>query len=595
MKNRKYYCNPLNFSYKYQFNKQSDGKIRVSREAADPSMILFRDRYYIFPSMTCGFLYSDDMTDWKFHPTPKLPSYDYAPDVRVVGEYVYFCASNHEEGRFFRTKDLFSDTYEEFKSQFPFWDPDLFLDDDGRMYFYYGSFCDGRPVYGIELNPENMMPVSERVELIFPDPESKGFERGGENHTPNHTPEEVKALLEQLEHVPGMSDEMKASAKAYLTNAPYVEGAWMTKHNGIYYLQYGTPGAGVNVYADGLYVSRSPLGPFVLADNNPFSYKPGGFIPGAGHGSTMEDRYSNLWHISTARICVNHNFERRICLWPSGFDADDEMFCNQRYGDWPVRVEQSAFDPWAEPEWMLLSHGKTVTASSCAEGGSCNAATDENVRTWWKAASGSSGEWLMVDLGEEYEVHAIQINFADDNLILPLPEGASLTGALHQERWIDEVMQRTRWILEGSGDGEEFFMIEDKSQVETDLPHDLIVREDGIRARYIRLTIIELPYDQNACVSGLRVFGLGEGEKPDPVSEVTAVRKGALDLEVSWEGSAAGYVVEWGHSPEKLYHSWQVFQPSAHIGGLVKGQDVYIRVDSFNDSGITHGKVVGPV
>ena len=595
MQDRKYYCNPLNFSYKYQFNKQSDGKIKVSREAADPSMIMFRDRYYIFPSMTCGFLYSDDMAEWKFHPAKNLPSYDYAPDVRVVGEYIYFCASNHEEGCFFRTKDLFSDTYEEFKSQFPFWDPDLFLDDDGRMYFYYGSFCDGRPVYGIELNPENMMPNGERAELIFPDPGSKGFERGGENHIPKHTPEEVKVMLEQLEHIPGMSDEMKASAKAYLASAPYVEGAWMTKHNGIYYLQYGTPGAGVNVYADGLYVSRSPLGPFELADNNPFSYKPGGFIPGAGHGSTMEDRHGNLWHISTARICINHNFERRICLWPSGFDADDELFCNQRYGDWPMRVEQSVFDPWSEPEWMLLSYGKTVNASSCAEGYSCSAATDENVQTWWKAASAGPGEWLMVDLGREYEVHAIQINFADDNLVLPLPEGAALTGALHQERWIDEVMQRTRWILEGSVDGKEFFTIEDKSQVETDLPHDLIVREDGIRARCIRLTIIELPYGQNACVSGLRIFGLGEGEKPDPVSVVTAVRTGALDLDVSWEGRATGYVVEWGHSPEKLYHSWQVFRPFAQIGGLVKDQDVYIRVDSFNDSGITHGTVMGPV
>ena len=96
----KYYCNPVNIDYKYQFNKTVEGALSVSRESADPSMIMFKDRYYIFPSMTCGFLYSDDMAEWKFHPLKNIPVYDYAPDVRVVGDYVYFCASNHEQGCF---------------------------------------------------------------------------------------------------------------------------------------------------------------------------------------------------------------------------------------------------------------------------------------------------------------------------------------------------------------------------------------------------------------------------------------------------------------------------------------------------------------
>ena len=37
----------------------------------------------------------------------------------------------------------------------------------------------------------------------------------------------------------------------------------------------------------------------------------------------------------------------------------------------------------------------------------------------------------------------------------------------------------TRWKLEGSLDGNTYFMIEDKSEAETDLPHDLVVREQG--------------------------------------------------------------------------------------------------------------------
>ena len=86
---------------------------------------------------------------------------------------------------------------------------------------------------------------------------------------------------------------------------PYIEGAWMDKFNGKYYLQYACPGTQYNIYTDGVYVSDSPLGSFALAQNNPYSYKPGGFIPGAGHGSTMKDTDGCLWHTATMRISVN--------------------------------------------------------------------------------------------------------------------------------------------------------------------------------------------------------------------------------------------------------------------------------------------------
>ncbi len=106
-------------------------------------------------------------------------------------------------------------------------------------------------------------------------------------------------------------------------------------------------------------VSRRCLANFIarqytLADNNPYSYKPGGFLPGAGHGSTMQDRQRNLWHASTMRISKNHVFERRVGIWPAGFDADGELFCNQRYGDWPMKVEDGKMDPWKNPQWYLL-------------------------------------------------------------------------------------------------------------------------------------------------------------------------------------------------------------------------------------------------
>lgn len=585
----KYYCNPINYGYKYQFNKQPDGRVTASREGADPSMIRFQGRYYIFPSMTCGFLYSDDLVDWQFHPLRNMPVYDYAPDVRVVGEYIYFCASNHEQGVHYRTKDPFSDTYERIEGAFPFWDPNLFCDEDGRLYFYWGSSTT-EPLYGIELDRNTMQPIGERVPLVWGDDSLKGYERTGEDHVPERSKEEQAAMLAHLENAP-MPDSMKNAARAFITGAPYIEGAWMTKHNGKYYLQYGASGSRFNVYGDGVYVSENPLGPFTLAKNNPYSYKPGGFLPGAGHGSTLEEEDGSAWHVATMRICVNHNFERRIGLWPAGWDADGELFCNQRYGDWPYSVEALRKDAWAEPEWMLLSYGKEATASS-AEKPAAHV-TDEDICTVWKASSNAPGEWVQVDLGRAYDVRAVQVNFADDGLMPPMPEDAELQGALNQERWIDETPQPTRWILEGSLDGKHYFVIEDKSQTDTDLPHDLVVRERGIEARYLRLTVTALPYHQAACISGLRVFGLGHGEKPAQAANVTAEYAGDLDLNAAWEGNATGYVLLWGHAPDKLYHSRMTFQNRASIGALVKGQRVFIRVDSFNDSGITHGRVIG--
>lgn len=588
----KHYCNPINIGYKYQFNKKLDGGISASRESADPSMIMFKGRYYIFPSMTCGFLYSDDMAEWKFHPLKSVPIYEYAPDVRVVGDYVYFCASNHEEGHFYRTRDLFEDNFEEIKSTFPFWDPNLFFDDDGRMYLYWGSST-SQPLYGVELNPVNMTPIGEKKELIFGNDKEIGYERSGENHITDHSPEQIAEMLKSLDKTDNdMSESVKEAAISFIKCAPYIEGVWMSKHNGMYYLQYASPSSRNNIYNDGVYIGENPLGPFRLAKNNPYSYKPGGFIPGAGHGSTMEDKFDNLWHIATMRICINHNFERRLGIWPAGWDRDGDMFCNQRFGDWPISVEQAKLNLWAKPEWMLLSYGKLANASSYTEGKTPANATDENVQTWWRAVSNKPGEWIEVDLGKDYDVHAVQINFADDELFLALPEGAKLEGALHQERWIDETPQPTCWKLEGSSDGKNYFTIENKSEVNTDLPHDLIVREKGMKARYIKLTVVSLPYGQVACISGLRVFGLGDGKAPSKATEITVKRVGDLDMDVSWKGTGTGYIVEWGYAPDKLYHSYQVFGESVRIGGLVKGQDTYVRVDSFNENGITDGSII---
>ncbi|WP_130837056.1 family 43 glycosylhydrolase [Lachnoclostridium sp. Marseille-P6806] len=621
----RYFCNPVNMSYRYQFNEKPEGGFSLNREAADPSMILFKGKYYIFPSMTCGFLVSDDMVNWRQVPLHDMPVYDYAPDVRAVGDYMYFCASRRGEiCDFYRTKDPETEEFEKIPGTFDFWDPDLFLNEDGRLYFYWG--CNNvTPIWGVELDPKTMRRIGEPEELIGDGRRRLGYERVGENNQQKTgenrirtmilrgiadqlkiQPEQVtpEALESFLNHLPEAQRNM---LKGALSDAPYIEGAWMTKHDGKYYLQYACPGTEYNIYSDGVYEGESPLGPFHPAANNPFSFEPGGFLPGAGHGSTMQDREGAWWHTATMRISVNHSFERRIGIWPVGFDKDGELFCNQRYGDWPMDADRLAADSFAEPEWMLLSYGKKVTASSEESTSKCAAnAVNENVQNWWRAAADDTQQVLTLDLGETEDVRAVQVNFADDfGAVKELPEGAALHGDPGMRRYIEKRKLRTRWLLETSVDGVHFEILKDKRAAETDLPHDIVIREQGVRVRYVRLTVAELPYGQKACVSGLRVFGLGNGTAPAKAADVTAVRgEDRRNAVVSWKSEGTGCEVLWGHDPDKLYHSWRVFrtqkaeqqnpgQQSLEIRAIDADTAKYwVRVDAFNESGITHGDVV---
>lgn len=607
----RYYCNPLNLTYRYQFNQKDEGFSR-NREAADPSLIIYKGKYYLFPSMSRAFWTSTDLIEWKMHELKNVPVYDYAPDVRVIGKYLYFSASRHGKTcHFYRTEDPESGEFEMIEGTFDFWDPNLFADDDGKIYFYWGC-SNYTPVWGVELDKDSMKPLGERKELITNHKENFGYERVGENHHYDITSNNVWLMMREnfaqqmgcrAEEITDLEpiicqlpEEQQQMIRTMISDNPYIEGAWMTKYDGKYYLQYACTGAEYNVYGDGVYVSEHPLGPFSPAKNNPYSYSPGGFFPGAGHGSTLEDIHGNYWHTSTMRISVNHSMERRVGLWPAGFDSDGELFCNQRYADWPLRVDGTRIDPWAEPEWMLLSYNKKVTVSSGGE--SAMKAVDENVQTWWRAGSADAGEWISIDLGEVADVRAVQINFADEPGIYPLPAGKStVDSGQGPSRYIEESIYKTRWLLEGSKDGSDWFVIEDKQKADTDLSHDLVVKEEGIAVRHIRLTVYEVPYGCAPCISGFRVFGRIDKDMPLQAADVCAKRTSGTDMTVTWKGEAEGAVVLWGHEKEKLYHSYHVHGvKELEIGALVaRIKDYFVRVDLYNESGITKGQVIKAV
>ncbi|SDY66497.1 family 43 glycosylhydrolase [Herbiconiux ginsengi] len=581
-------CNPLDLAYRYQEIRFS-GVVRgvtlgeprrsVHREAADPSIVLYRGRYYLFASMSRGFWHSPDLVTWHYVPTEKLPPFDYAPDVREVNGALLISASRKAtDSPFFRSVDPLADDFKQVSpGPFPFWDPSVFQDDDGRIYLYWG--CDDiEPLYGIELDDE-LHPIGERVPLVSSDAASRGWERLGEDYV-----------------IPEPATERERLAAQFLGSRPYIEGAWMTRHGDTYYLQYAAPGAQYNTYADGYFTSKSPLGPFTYSTNSPFSSKPGGFLPGAGHGSTFQDEYGNWWHASTMRISVNDVFERRVGVFPAGFDSNGVLTCNQNFADYPYEVPAGPFDPWARitPEWMLLSSGAETSASTSAPGHGASLAATEDVRTWWASSGPGAGEWLSIDLGQVCDVAVVQVNLADHDMAAhadPLTEGSD---SGHTWRGIYAEHTPAEILMTGSLDGELWETLYDGRDSGDDRPHATIVLDAPRPLRHVRVQAHRLPFDGVFAVSGLRVFGRAPGTPPTAVVP-QATRVDPLMARLTWSRSAGaiGYNVRYGAAPDALYRSWLVYDREAlDVPSLNADEDTWFAVDSFNGAGVTLGRAV---
>lgn len=426
------------------------------------------------------------------------------------------------------------------------WDPAFFTDDNGKLYMYNGS-SNRYPVYGIELNRKTLQPRGTRKELYLLEQERYGWQRFGE-HMDN-------TFLD-----------------------PFIEGPWMTKHNGKYYLQYGAPGTEFSGYSDGVVVGETPLGPFT-PQSDPLSYKPGGFSRGAGHGATFQDPYNGYWHVSTSIVCVKNTFERRIGIWPAGFDKDDIMYCNTAFGDYPQKLP-SAIGPGtgirsAFAGWMLLNYKKPVAVSSTLGSHYANNAVDESIKTYWSALSADKGEWIQTDLGNISTVNAIQINYADQDAGFL---GKSL-GVYHQYK------------LYCSIDGKKWEVLVDKSNNNTDVPHDYIELQKPVQARFIKLENIHMPTGKFA-ISGLRVFGNGNGLKPLPVEGFIVLRteKDKRSAYIKWKSvdNAFAYNIYYGTAPDKLYSCIMVHDFNEYwCKEMDNRKPYYFSIEAVNENGVS--------
>lgn len=351
------------------------------RETADPTVLFHEGKWYLYPS--CGMAWvSEDFRTWTHH---RLEPYDagYAPTVvRHGGRFLLTAcgagifAADGPLGPFRPLGPLLRPDGRPVEG---FNDPMLFSDDDGRLYAYWGL---GEPgLFAAEVDPVGCTRLLGEPRIVLHYDPSVAWERYGE-----------------------YNEDASRS---------FVEGPWLVKAQGTYYLTFAAPGTEWRTYGMGAARSASPLGPFTRQRRHPFCSRTEGLIQGPGHGCVVRGPRGTLWAFYTCRVCYEHIFERRIGCDPCGIDADGELFVNvSEFPQWAPGV-------LAQPErgnlagLLPMNHRRRARVSSAAPGRVGLYGVDDCMHTWWQPAEGDAAPWLEQDLGIDATLAAVRVVWRD--------------------------------------------------------------------------------------------------------------------------------------------------------------------------------------
>lgn len=95
------FCNPLNLNYRFMKIGGGEG----IREAADPVVVTFRGRHYLFASKSSGYWHSTDFNRWTHVAISDdvLPIEDYAPGLFEHNGYLYYVGSGGGKAMLYRS------------------------------------------------------------------------------------------------------------------------------------------------------------------------------------------------------------------------------------------------------------------------------------------------------------------------------------------------------------------------------------------------------------------------------------------------------------------------------------------------------------
>jgi hypothetical protein len=380
------------------------------RELADPSVIVDGGKWYLYPSCDMAWVSEDHGGTWThrqiqvegLNPSGVFPYRDlgYAPSIVKHGGKFLLIASDSQVYAADTPLGIFKalgfiriprELHAPCQT-----DPMLFSDDDGRLFFYWGCTQNGG-IWAVELDPKDPTKLLSVPKEVF------RFE-------PKLHPWESLGEWNQN------------------TTSSWMEGSWMLKHKGTYYLTYSAAGTMNKTYAMGCYVSKSPLGPFTPQKRNPILRTTEGLVTGTGHGCFFEDEDHSIWVFYTIRAGVAHGFERRIGMDRAEIDAQGNLFVPEATSlpQWLEgrKPKDSPTGYWTG--WLPLNSGIQTLGSSTAPNLPGRLAVDNDPRTWWQPGEGDREPTLTTSFSATATIHAVRVIWRDIGLntkhgVLPGP------------------------------------------------------------------------------------------------------------------------------------------------------------------------------
>lgn len=361
------------------------------RELADPSALWFEGKWYLYPSVDMAWVSADRGGTWQHHPL-NVRDTGYAPTVvHHRGRFLLLAsgsplhAADSPLGPF---QELGRIRIAPVPGMPGFTDPMLFSDEDGRLFYYWGCSASGG-IWGAELDAADpCQPLTAPAELIPFQPATQPWEAVGEwNQDPSRG---------------------------------WMEGSWLLKRNGTYYLTYSAAGTQHRTYAMGCCVAKSPLGPYTPQQRNPILRTTDGLVTGTAHGCIVAGPDDELWAFYTVRACVVHMFERRIGMDRASIDEHGELMVHGATSlpQWlPGQVPAGARAP--SPGWLPLNSEVRTIGSSNAPNLNGRLATDNDLRTWWQPAEDDPRPTLTSHFMAPASVRAIRVIWRDVGLDTP--------------------------------------------------------------------------------------------------------------------------------------------------------------------------------
>lgn len=345
-------------------------------------------------------------------------------------------------------------------------DVDIYIDDDNKPYLYFpGRSTDG--IYVAPLDPKDLTRFAAAPKHLFGFQPEHVWERWGENNE-------------------------------YLYTA-WIEGPWVFKRNGIYYLEYSASGTQWMSYASGVYTSRSPLGPFTYSPRNPLLRKTTGIVTGPGHGCVVKGPDGNWWVFYTI-VMSNPPGGRRLGMDPVGFDAQGNMYVRSvsETPQWapgvvanPVRDGDSGSIALSVNKMRAMN--QRGSASSQRPGRDAAYAVDGTNGAWWEPAEEDKQPSLTVDLGSITEFEDPQYFSVDSSRI---EFGTGPRGGFGPRAAAPAVVTGSpafRYRIETSKDGKTFDTILDKTNNSVTRYTEFDELPPTV-CRYVRLTITDWPH-----------------------------------------------------------------------------------------------------